>query len=344
MNRLCYISRNYRSSGNKAKIDIEDLLQDMGATNLGLKRSHYNSKVITFLLDLAGVVRCCLQLKKGDVLFLQYPVKKYFSFLCRAAHLHQAKAVALIHDLGSFRRKKLTVQGEIERLSHANYVIASNQVMQQWLIEQGLQRPTGALELFDYLTPTIHGTHTPYRQGHARVVYAGALAKRKNSFILQLMSTDMNYELHIYGKKEGLPGLHETDSIKLRGFAPAEEFVAKVDADFGLVWDGDSVDSCTGNFGEYLRYNSPHKASFYLRAGLPVIVWSQSALATVVDREGIGFSISSMHELNAKLSSLSPSLYENMVHHVERIQARLRDGSFLRQSILAMQQSLDVRF
>ncbi len=88
-NRLCYISRNYynlTSAGNKAKTDNEDTLAEMGAINLGLPRTIKNSKILAFFLDLIGIIRACILIQKGDVLFLQYPVKKYFSFLCHVAH------------------------------------------------------------------------------------------------------------------------------------------------------------------------------------------------------------------------------------------------------------------
>ena len=114
--RLCYISLNYynlTSAGNKAKTDNEDTLAEMGGINLGLPRTIKNSKISAFFLDLIGIIRACILLQKDDVLFLQYPVKKYFSFLCHIAHLKGARTVSLIHDLGSFRRKKLTIQKEI---------------------------------------------------------------------------------------------------------------------------------------------------------------------------------------------------------------------------------------
>ena len=84
MNRLCYITRNYRNvngAGNKAKTDNEDTLQQMGAINLGLPRTFYPNKVITFFLDLAGVIKYVFTIHRGDVMLLQYPIKKYFAFL-----------------------------------------------------------------------------------------------------------------------------------------------------------------------------------------------------------------------------------------------------------------------
>lgn len=81
LNRLCYISRNYRgvtSSGSKAKTDNEITLREMGAHNLGLPSTYYRSMIITFFLDLLGIVKLMLTMRSDDVLVLQYPVKKYF--------------------------------------------------------------------------------------------------------------------------------------------------------------------------------------------------------------------------------------------------------------------------
>ena len=102
--RLCYISRCYRnaeSAGSKAKSDYETVLRSMGAVNLGLPISFHNNKVVAFLLNLIGIGLLVLRLRKGDILFLQYPVKKYFVFLCRFARFRKASSIVFIHDLGS---------------------------------------------------------------------------------------------------------------------------------------------------------------------------------------------------------------------------------------------------
>lgn len=122
--RLCYISRNYKgrhSAGNKAKGDYEDIVAQAGAHNLGLRRTYCKEKILAFLIDLAGIVVYTLSVRKDDVVFLQYPIKKYFSFICRIARWRGASTVAFIHDLGSFRRKRFSVKGTaplVERRLH----------------------------------------------------------------------------------------------------------------------------------------------------------------------------------------------------------------------------------
>ena len=342
MSRLCYITRNYHhlnGAGNKAKTDNEDTLQQLGAVNLGLRRTMYPNKVVTFFLDLAGVVHYVFAVRRGDTILLQYPVKKYFAFLCRVAAWRGAKTIALIHDLGSFRRKKLTVEKEISRLMHADYVIASNETMKQWLLDAGYKHPLGALGLFDYRSEAKHQplADSPLPAGDAsspfRLVYAGALAMRKNAFLLKLAQKPLPFELHIYGNRNGLPDMPDNPHIIFHPFTPADTFIAEAEGDFGFVWDGDSLDSCTGNFGEYLRYNSPHKVSFYLRAGKPIIIWRQAAVASIIEREGIGLCIDNIDELEQLMQRLSPDEMDKMRRNVERVSQRLATGKYLEEAL-----------
>ena len=334
MNRLCFISRNYRginSAGNKAKTDYERILRDMGATNLGLETTFSTSQVVSFVRNLMGIIRMSYKVQSGDIILLQYPVKKYFSLICRIAHKRGAKTVALIHDLGCMRRKKLTEQQEIRRLMHTDAVIASNEVMMHWLKEKGYTKPLDYLGLHDYLSdsePRTPKQHTPLK-----VVYAGTLAVRKNAFLMDMAAQVSNYELVIYGKHKGLPRLKGDGHIKVNPFLSADKFIREVEGDFGLVWDGDSLETCSGHFGEYLRWNTPHKVSFYIRAGLPMIVWRQSAVAPIVEQEGIGLCIDSIEELNNLLPSITPQQLSEMRQRVSIVCSRMAHGEYLREAV-----------
>ncbi len=336
--RICYISRNYynlTSAGNKAKTDNEDTLKEMGAVNLGLPRTVSNNKLLAFSLDLIGVIRACILLRKGDVLFLQYPVKKYFSFLCNVARMKGAKTVSLIHDLGSFRRKRLSIQKEINRLSHSDYVIASNENMAAWLKEHGMKKSVGALGLFDYRAKSFNrNNERPATANKTGVVYAGALSMHKNSFLVELTKSLSTWNLTVIGNKEGLQGLQENPHINYRGFMPSEEFIAHANASFGLVWDGNSLDTCSGEYGTYLRWNSPHKVSFNLRAGLPVIVWKESAVAPpIVQKYNVGIAIESLKELDRILPELSQEAYSEMKRNAVEMAKRLNEGYFLKEAL-----------
>ena len=341
MSRLCFLSRNYyglSGAGNKAKTDIECTLRQMGAVNLGLSTTFYDNKVVAFLLNLIGVVKMAFCLRRGDTLLLQYPVKKYFCFICNVAHFKKAKVVVIIHDLMSLHRKRITQTTELSRLNRCDYIIASNEAMRQWLQEKGLQQPMGALGLFDYRSGASPASKSQVSKPHRwALIYAGALVMRKNAYLLELAHTAEHFDLHIYGNADGLPGIAEAPHAVCFPFTPADEFIRSADGDFGLVWDGDSLDTCQGDFGEYLRYNSPHKVSFYLRAGLPVIIWREAAVAPIIEEEGVGITIGSISELEQKLQQLTTEDRIRMTKNVVRVSERLANGEYFTE---ALQQAL----
>ena len=45
-------------------------------------------------------------------------------------------------------------------------------------------------------------------------------------------------------------------------FSP--ENISFIEGNWGLVWDGDQLETCHGKLGEYLRINSSHKISLYI--------------------------------------------------------------------------------
>ena len=102
---------------------------------------------------------------------------------------------------------------------------------------------------------------------------------------------------------------------------------------YGLVWDGDTIETCSGGKGEYLRINNPHKLSLYLAIGLPVIIWDEAAEADFVLKEHVGITVKSLYELSDKLSKVSDSDYENMKHNAQIVGARLRNGEYMTKAI-----------
>ena len=118
-----YLSKNYNvlnNAGNKAKTDIEEILSKLGYKNAGLPQTTYSNKIAGFLITLAGVLKVLFTISANNVVVVQYPFKKYYSFVCNIIHLKRGKVITIIHDLGTFRSKKLTAEQEIKRLSHSD--------------------------------------------------------------------------------------------------------------------------------------------------------------------------------------------------------------------------------
>ena len=329
-----YISHNYKgitSAGNKAKTDVENILRSEGFRNIGLPQTHFRNKILSFSLTLVSVLIAMFRLHRGDVLFLQYPFKKYFCLICNVAHCKGAKVIVLVHDLGCFRRKALTPEQDIARLCHSDYIIALTDNMCSWLVSNGCDKPCGTLDFWDYLSSSeknsCQSLHIPLR-----VAYAGSLNGRKNAFLFEWVKNKHPFLLSLYGHHFDATEV-EASFAHFEGFVSSDEFVARCGDDFGLVWDGVSTIKCSGSYGEYLRLNAPHKASFYIRSGLPVIVWTASGIAPVVQSEGVGLCINSLEDLDDLLPRVTEEEYKEMKAHVASLSEKINKGHFLRRAL-----------
>lgn len=322
-------------SRNKAKHDIDDVMEREGFRNVAVG-SCWEGKVARFFAKLLSVVALPFRAGKGDVLLIQYPFKKYYPSLCRIMRWRGGRTVTLIHDLGCFRRKKLTVEDEIVKLSRTDVLIVHNESMQQFLLDHGYKRPMLTLGIFDYLSvnqPVAVPQHTEGKGWD--VVYAGSLAERKNQFLYLLdeaLPGDCCWTLNIHGR-----GLDEAKAatwnhIRACGFIQSDNFIRESVGHFGLVWDGSSIDECAGAWGEYLKVNNPHKTSFYLRAGKPVIIWKDAALARFVEQKGVGITVGSLREIHERLAAISEEEYLQMCRNVRAIQQELAEGHYFKEA------------
>jgi len=340
-----YISHNYRnftSAGNQAKSDVEKIMESMGFRNIGLKRSSHRSKIIHFVRNLCSVAKASMLLKKGDVVFLQYPLKKYFTTVCRMARFRGVKVVALVHDLGSCRRKALTAEKEVVRLNCADYVIATNPVMAERLRQMGVKSAIGSLDMWDNLSesePLQEGAMKPSRD-KVHIAYAGSINRRKNSFLYEMGDVVGKCVVDIYGSGFDAAQVKVPEKFIDHGFVKAEKLIGSMEGDYGLVWDGDSIDACTGDFGEYLALNTPHKISLYVRAGLPVIIWSGAAMARFVRDNRIGIVVDSIKDVDGAVSSVSAAEYAAMKSNVEGMSLKLQQGFFFRRAATAALEAL----
>lgn len=340
--RLCYLSRNYKNvalGGGKAKTDIEQTLAAMGAVNLGLRQTRSTNKVYDFVRNLTGVLRAMWRLQKGDVLVLQYPVKKWFEPLCKAAHRRQAKVVAIIHDLGSFRRKRLTVAEEIARLNHADVVIAPNPYQQQWLLEQGCRARVTVYGLHDYLSDEViepaHPAPEPDAAGkvYFSACFVGNLSPKINGYLYRLADRLHEVTLHLYGSSFAEGESRSNAPLQYHGFGHDMTLMRSIEGDFGISWYGESIAGPEGALGEYMAFNNPHKVSLYLRCGIPLIIWRKAGLGSLVEQEGIGLVVDSLEELEKRLTTLTLEEYRIMQQNVRRVVTQIAAGGSCRRAV-----------
>ena len=160
-------------------------------------------------------------------------------------------------------------------------------------------------------------------------VYYGSSAT-KCGYVAKLAEM-ADYPLHLYGN-----GLDRelSGTAQYHGAFPPDELPAHLEGAFGLVWDGPSVETCDGPMGRYLGYNNPHKVSLYLAAGMPVIVWSKSALAPLVEENGIGIAVNELSEITEKLQRIELDCYVEMKKAAEDYGQKVQRGVFLKQFLI----------
>lgn len=105
--------------------------------------------------------------------------------------------------------------------------------------------------------------------------------------------------------------------------------VSFIKGGWGLVWDGDSLSTCTGMIGRYLKYNASHKLSLYISAGVPVILWKESGLSEWITNNKLGIAINSLQELDVVLAEITMDEYEEIQRNVMEMSKKLREGGML---------------
>ena len=100
-----------------------------------------------------------------------------------------------------------------------------------------------------------------------------------------------------------------------------------------MVWDGDSIDCCSGDWGEYLKLNAPHKVSLYIRCGLPILIWREAAMAEFIEKNNIGICIDSLRDINNIYKNLSQKEYNAMCENVQRVSQLMAEGNYFYKAV-----------
>jgi hypothetical protein len=264
---------------------------------------------------------------EDKMIFIQYPTAmgNLAAFPALAEKMAKgSRLVIFIHDLNGIRFKSPLVSWADKRVFQCAWLLVShNQAMTEYLVKKMGISPDKIIDLglFDYLTDKINRKERKKDDGLA---FAGNL-KKSSPLLSKYIAAKIPVRLNLYGYKA--PGLSfDSENSKYFGSFPPDTVQMELVGGFGLVWDGKSIDGCTGIYGNYLRYNNPHKASLYIIAGLPLVVSSDSALAEMVAKQQIGLTVKSLRELPQRIGSLSADDYGNMRKNVLSLAAELAQG------------------
>lgn len=329
------------TASSKARDDVTSILESRGFTTQWV-HVHDSTAYGDLLKDLASSYRQLKQVLKrverGSTLIYQYPWdSQALSFarqIRRTARKENLTTIALIHDLNSLRtQSKLGLKyyqilvNEYKFINSFDYVVCHNESMAKHLVQHGITLDKLiCLELFDYLL-SADQVGSPAQFAHS-VSIAGNLSPTKAPYVSLLPSLkNKNYVLDLYGV--GYEGPAISGTLEYHGSFDPDELPRHLAQGFGLVWDGNSLDGCFGPLGSYEKYNNPHKLSLYLACGMPVIVWSEAAVADFVRKHEVGIAVSSLRELDDIMKSFTQKEFDCLAQNAYAVGAQATRGEYL---------------
>ena len=336
---------NVKNAGNKARNDVEVIFNRLGFAPLKVRvEDWYKMNVLNAQIHkYRALLRAFKSLKKNDAIVIQFPLLHHSLFinsLLKSLKNRGVNIYLLIHDLETLRfvndktlpfrmklRMKLT---ESDTFHSVTGIIAHNPIMKSVLVDKGVEADKiVSLGIFDYLIPNFQEKSDQTKD--QPIIVAGNLAQEKAGYLYSLPE-EPAYNLYGVGFDESRALANET---YFGSFLP-DELPAALEGGFGLVWDGDSAETCSGVFGEYLRYNNSHKASLYLASGFPLVVWKQSALSHFVLENGCGIAVESLHDLKETIANLSDADYQKLVGNAKRVGQEIREGHYLKTALASL--------
>lgn len=339
--QLWEIRDNGNNAGTKAPEDIKKVATTLGFEQVTVIRKgeakDFLSRInrqITFFKSWQKIYK---KIEKNSLLLLQVPFHDHE--MSRALVIKRLKAnknikvIYMVHDVEELRKinDNKFYQKEFNlMLEFADQIIVHNNIMLDFFIKRGVSSSKLVnLEIFDYL----NDDKVELPKYSKEIFIAGNLDIRKVKYLGDLDKIDTAFTL--YGSNFSLTNYK---NINYKGSVKPEELPVLLDRGFGLIWDGDSVRTCSGVFGQYLKYNNPHKLSLYLAAGLPVIIWDQAAEAKFVEEKNVGIIISSLYDLPHVLESISEEKYLELAANVKSEAEKLRNGFY---SKTALKKAID---
>lgn len=276
-----------------------------------------------------------LFIPKGSIIAFVHPsYAKMHSLLLRLIKTRKSiKTICVIGDIDGIRDEKPDLLSkECSLFRSYDIIIAHNRFMAAWLSSYAKvdQSKIVELTLFDFKTIPVNKN----RKLSPVIVFAGNVIT--NPFVDKLhlvTKVDSTCKYNIYGSQKNI-AVHENDKLHYYAYEQDPYKVPELlNGSFGLIWYGDSLEECSGAIGEYIRYISQHKLSFYIISSLPIIVWEEAAAASFVKEHNIGITIKSIYDIEDKIRSITEAEYETMCNNMKPLAQKISSGYFLTTAI-----------
>ncbi|MFR8043656.1 hypothetical protein [Clostridium butyricum] len=335
--KIFYFSENKEKgydAGNKARNDVEQILSIKYTSLFPYKYFSDKKFIMNRIITTCNIIKCLLKLNKKDRIIIQYPMKDGYNwmlpYICKIR-----KFIFIIHDLTELR-SGIKYGKEIKRFIDTEYIISHNKNMTEYLVNCGIEKAKiFDLNIFDYIANNC--IETNHHKDFELICFAGNLDKSK--FLYNLPKNLLKNGINIYGKNVDKSLIK--DGVNYLGAFDSEIIHNKLCGKFGLIWDGDECNTCTGKLGEYMKYNNPHKLSMYIVSGMPVITWEKAAIASFILNNNIGFVVKSLDEIVDKVCEIDEEEYQIKRQNILDIRNRIKKGKSLERLLIQIEEKIN---
>ncbi|MEO8583046.1 MAG: hypothetical protein ABI415_04565 [Flavitalea sp.] len=318
-----------KNAGSKAKADVAQILKKMGYESVYYPKFNSFAELTTFWKTLSK------KIEKDSRIIMDYPYmpRKKLWILFAFAFLKRVKIHAVIHDITDLRFREAVQNSDMHLLKHFDGLISHNPTMTKWIREKGYKKPVVDLMVFDYCLDGDKAFNENHLSGRIKVLYAGNLSFAKASFLYDERLNQLNnIEFCVFGMSHDPERLAAT-KISYKGVFNPDSPELPEKYHFGLIWEGGSIETCTGEMGQYTKFNNPHKFSLYLALGLPIIAWKESAVGKYLEEHKLGVTIGSLLELEGIEKRITQEDYQRYISNIKTIGHKVRTGEFLQTAV-----------
>lgn len=320
-------------AGQKAPLDVIKIAEKKGfkCLNVPVNSDDKNiffkiTRQLKYIYNWNNIYK---KIPKNSIVLIQYPAQhrelKKNSVLKKLKEDKNVKFIFVVHDIDILRGHQLYTKGYLTfdlMLHLADKIIVHNQNMVSYMKEKGVSESKLIdLKIFDYLRPNYKFKESKFEKS---ITIAGNLSVEKSAYLKDLNKVPCTFNL--YGPEFSL---NTYNNVNYGGVLSPDDIPNVLNKGFGLIWDGNSINTCSGIHGQYLKYNNPHKLSLYLSSNLPVIIWSQAAEAKFVKNNGVGLLADSLMDIPSLLESMTYDDYKVMLDNVKIVATKLATGNYL---------------
>ncbi|MCR5119519.1 MAG: hypothetical protein K6B44_07875 [Lachnospiraceae bacterium] len=339
--QLCDKDEGRCDAWGKAPRDMSLIADSLGFERVNIRMQNESRSVAGFIKRhfcfVKDYIRAYRKIERNGILLMQHPLYEPLPFrylILRLLKKKNVKFISQVIDVEKLRDCENTfLKHEFEFMfRYSEVIIVHNKRMLEWFVSKGMSRDRLVdVEIFD----NIGNAEIKKPVFEKSITVAGGLKLKKSGY-LRFLGGVTDYPVHLYGPVEKDENIMQYfTAAKYHGVFPSDELAEKLLGGFGLVWDGEAAEGGTGSYGEYLKYNDPHKLGLYLSAGIPVIVWKESAAALFVEKYKVGLCIGNLNEIADILNNISEEewkLYsENALIEGEKI----RKGEHFRNALVS---------